>query len=276
MAFKSEIKLSPKINIDDVPYVFPLQTDETSFQCRKIDLKNLEKGIKIDEGNFGVVYKARLTIQKEPIINKINVAIKEIKAHSNESQMEMKNEAELMQRLNHPFVIKFIGICDEDVSHLKIILEYAELGSLNKYLKTLKKQLRTDKLVNFCYQIALAMEYLSSQGVVHRDLAARNVLLFNEELCKVTDFGLSRYVDDSKYYTQSRETRLPIRWYPLDLIKSDAKKFDEKSDVWSFGVTCWETMSFGAIPYENVINLLSFLEKGDRLGNAIKSSFRLD
>ncbi len=104
MAFKSEIKLSPKINIDDVPYVFPLQTDETSFQCRKIDLKNLEKGIKIDEGNFGVVYKARLTIQKEPIINKINVAIKEIKAHSNESQMEMKNEAELMQRLNHPFV----------------------------------------------------------------------------------------------------------------------------------------------------------------------------
>ena len=224
--------------------------------------------VKIDEGNFGVVYKGIVKLQDGSINKEMIVAIKEIKAKSIESQMEMKKEAELIQGLNHQYIIKFIGICSEEMSPLKIILEFAELGSLHKYLIAHKNQINIKKLVNYCYQIALAMEYLASMWIVHRDLAARNVLLVSEDVCKVTDFGLSRPVNENKYYTLSREAFLPMRWYPPDIIKDNHKKFDEKSDVWSFGVTCWEVTSFGDMPYgnRNILELLYFLENGSRLG----------
>ena len=60
---------------------------------------------------------------------------------------------------------------------------------------------------------------------------------------------------------------MPLKWYPIDLIKETSKRYDEKSDVWSFGVTCWEVTSYGGTPYENtnIHNLVYLLENGHRL-----------
>ena len=209
----------------------------------------------VDEGHFGIVFLG--AIKKPNSDEQVSVAIKEIKQPniSQEILNDIKNEANVLRRLNHLNIIKFIGIYfDHGSEHSpKIVLEYAELGALNKYLKLHQKEIEMSKVIKFCFQISLAMEYLASKCIVHRDLAARNVLLVDENVCKVTDFGMSRFLNQEKYYYQSisKEGSFPFKWYPIDLIKAIRKRFDEKSDVWSFGVTCWEAVSYGGVPYEN-------------------------
>jgi serine/threonine protein kinase len=189
----------------------------------------------------------------------MDVAVKELKIETPEAQTKIKAEADLMQKLDHPHVIKFLGICmDTQMMSFKIVLEYAPLGDLKTYLEnnSTPNQLPINKIVKVCYQMALAMEYLASKSVVHRDLAARNVLLISDDCCKVTDFGLSRSTNDNNYYAHhvTNDSLLPLKWYPLELIKATINdlKFNEKTDVWSFGVTCWEATSYGKVPYENM------------------------
>ena len=229
----------------------------------------------LDEGNFGKVYLGGIKRPGKSQEPTIPVAIKEIKQIdlSKESLDDIKNEANVMRQLNHLNIIKFLGVYfgdgDDANSSPKIVLEYAKLGAINKYLKSHKSEMKMSQIVKFCFQISLAMEYLASKLIVHRDLAARNVLLVNEHFCKITDFGMSRILNDEKYYYQSihKESSMPFKWYPIDLITAMSKRFDEKSDVWSFGVTCWELVSYGSIPYENtnIHNLVYLLENGHRL-----------
>lgn len=93
------------------------------------------------------------------------------------------------------------------------------------------------------------MNYLCGQNFVHRDLAARNVLLVNENLAKVSDFGMSRAVEPQHdYYRASRASKWPLKWYAPECIYY--YKFTHKSDVWSYGITLWEVMARGVMPYQ--------------------------
>ena len=235
-----------------------------SFDSTLIDPSNLAIYDKLDEGHFGQVFRGVYKNGAE----QIPVAIKELKLECIQSRNEVQKEADLMGPLNHSNIIKFVGVCFEGKSSLKIVLEYAKLGALNKYVKTHKSEIPMTKLITYCHQIAMAMEYLASKSIVHRDLAARNVLLVNEDTCKVTDFGMSRCMNNDYYYYQTnKQAALPLKWYPLELILTSSKRYDEKSDVWSFGVTCWEVTSYGSIPYEHtdITNLVYLLQNGHRL-----------
>ena len=81
------------------------------------------------------------------------------------------------------------------------------------------------------------MEYLASKNLVHRDLAARNCLVGENFNIKVADFGLSRSLYESDYYTMSGRTPLPRRWMAYECFYG---KFSTKTDVWAFGCTMWE------------------------------------
>ena len=185
---------SAKFPFDNESYL-----DALSFDTSLIDPAHLVIYDKLDEGKFGQVYRGVLKCGKS---EQIPVAIKELKLNVEQSRNEIRKEADLMRPLNHPYIIKFVGVCFEGRSSLKIVLEYAKLGALNKYLKEHKTEMKMPRLIQLCHQIALAMEYLASKAIVHRDLAARNVLLLNENTCKVTDFGMSRIMNDDNYYYQ--------------------------------------------------------------------------
>ena len=234
-----------------------------------IDSINLIQSEKIDEGFFGVVYKGIYKVNDGSFQSEILVAIKELKTETEENQKEIRKEAALMAKLNHPNIIKLIGISHAENFGIKIVLEFASLGSLHKYLKFHKNEIEMKQIVKFCHQISLAMEYLHRQSIVHRDLAARNVLLVDQETCKVTDFGLSRNMNDNNYYYLSeKDALLPLKWYPIDLIKAVTKRFDEKSDVYSFGITVWEVCSYGKMPFEGcktIDMLVYFMENGYKL-----------
>uniref|UniRef100_A0A8C4WZB9 receptor protein-tyrosine kinase n=1 Tax=Eptatretus burgeri TaxID=7764 RepID=A0A8C4WZB9_EPTBU len=109
------------------------------------------------------------------------------------------------------------------------------------------------------------MFYLEERRLVHRDLAARNVLVKNPEHVAITDFGLTRLLDINQVEYKANGGKLPIKWMALESINE--RKFTHKSDVWSYGVTVWELMTFGEKPYDGIRaqNLPYLLQKGERL-----------
>ncbi|XP_065897353.1 uncharacterized protein [Dysidea avara] len=127
------------------------------------------------------------------------------------------------------------------------------------------KQLLPVDMVTFAYQIADGMEYLSSLGIIHRDLACRNVLVGNNKVLKISDFGLARQLNDNLVYYRSTEGKLPIRWMAPEAIRD--RVFNTNTDIWSYGVTLWEICTLGAFPYPLLTNrdVLEALLEGQRL-----------
>jgi serine/threonine protein kinase len=113
------------------------------------------------------------------------------------------------------------------------------------------------------------MEHLESMKCVHRDLAARNVLIGDNFLIKVCDFGLARDTGEKNYYRSKTPRPMPARWMAMETLTDGVHT--SKSDVWSYGVLLWEVLTYGETPFQNtgvavgLQSLKSFLMAGGRL-----------
>ncbi|XP_068690802.1 tyrosine kinase receptor Cad96Ca-like [Montipora foliosa] len=155
-----------------------------------------------------------------------------------------------------PNVAQFIGAVTTQI-HPILIMEYLPCGDLLGYLRKSRgiadkyyhgegevAQLRTYDLVSFSKQIATAMGFLASRGIIHRDLAARNVLLDKNYVCKVTDFGLS-YQNFKYGHGNAKKGCMPVKWTVPEILFGDASNLSTKSDVWSYGVVLYEIFTIG-------------------------------
>ncbi|XP_036606594.1 protein-tyrosine kinase 2-beta isoform X2 [Trichosurus vulpecula] len=214
----------------------------------------------LGEGFFGEVYEGVYQNHKG---ERINVAVKTCKKDCTfENKEKFMSEAVLMKNLDHPHIVKLIGIIEEEPTW--IIMELYPYGELGHYLEHNKNSLKVPTLILYSLQICKAMAYLESISCVHRDIAVRNILVASPECVKLGDFGLSRYIEDEEYYKAS-VTRLPIKWMSPESI--NFRRFTTASDVWMFAVCMWEILSFGKQPFFWLENkdVIGVLEKGDRL-----------
>ena len=156
-----------------------------------------------------------------------------------------------------------------------LVTQLMPLGCLLDYVRNNKSKIGSKPLLNWSTQIAKGMTYLEEKRLVHRDLAARNVLVQSPSCVKITDFGLARLLDLNEDEYKADGGKMPIKWLALECIKQ--RVFTHKSDVWAFGVTVWELLTYGERPYSHVQakDVPDLLEKGERLSQPQYCSLEL-
>lgn len=215
-----------------------LEVDPTVFEKRF-----LKKIRDLGEGHFGKVELCRY----DPRGDRTGelVAVKSLKPENREEQSSnLWREIHILRELYHENIVKYKGICHEEGGQsIKLIMEFLPAGSLKEYLPRNKAHIDLKTLLSYAVQICQGMDYLGSRNYIHRDLAARNVLVENESTVKIGDFGLTKSIKDNEgYYTVKDDLDSPVFWYaPECLIHC---KFYKASDVWSFGVTMYELLTY--------------------------------
>ncbi|KTG03778.1 hypothetical protein cypCar_00007823 [Cyprinus carpio] len=174
----------------EIPEYSPVQTSKFSISRKDIVLGRI-----LGEGFFGEVHDG---IYKSKKGERVNVAVKTCKDCSADVKEKFMSEALIMKKLDHPHIVRLIGIIEEDP--VWIVMELYQFGELGIYLMENKHKLSTVTMILYCLQISKALAYLEGVNMVHRDIAVRNVLVAKPDCVKLGDFGLSRYIEEEEYY----------------------------------------------------------------------------
>ncbi|KAJ8954615.1 hypothetical protein NQ318_003149 [Aromia moschata] len=173
------------------------------------------------------------------MLNNAPVAVKKV---SELKDTDIRN----LRKLNHPNVVKFKGVCTQEPSCYCIIMEFCPYGPLFNLLKNQKNVVTINRVVSWAKQIANGMHYLHMHKIIHRDLKSPNVLIGDDEVIKISDFGTSRTWNGVSEKMTFAGT---VAWMAPEAIQELA--CSEKVDIWSFGIVLWELLTC-EVPYDGM------------------------
>ncbi|XP_009776329.1 serine/threonine-protein kinase STY46-like isoform X2 [Nicotiana tabacum] len=232
------------------------QVDITSngSEAWEIDAALLKYEYKIATGSTGDLYKGSFQSQE--------VAIKVLKAEClNEVvQKDFVQEVYILRKVRHKNVVQFIGACTKPPP-LCIITEFMSGGSLYDFLHKTKGFFKLPSVLKVAIDVSKGMSYLHQNNIIHRDLKTANLLMDENQLVKVADFGVARVQVQSGVMTAETGT---YRWMAPEVIGH--RPYDRKADVFSFGIVLWELLT-GKLPYEYLTPLqaaVAVVQKGLR------------
>uniref|UniRef100_A0A1J3EY09 Serine/threonine-protein kinase HT1 n=1 Tax=Noccaea caerulescens TaxID=107243 RepID=A0A1J3EY09_NOCCA len=219
-----------------------------------VDPKMLFIGSKIGEGAHGKVYQGRYG-SRIVAIKVVHRGVKPDEKCSLESRFI--REVNMMSRVKHDNLVKFIGACKDPL--MVIVTELLPGMSLRKYLTSIRPQLLHLPLaLSFALDIARALDCLHANGIIHRDLKPDNLLLTeNHKSVKLADFGLAREETVTEMMTAETGTyrwMAPELYSTVTLRQGEKKHYNNKVDVYSFGIVLWELLT-NRMPFEGMSNL---------------------
>ncbi|XP_071388645.1 tyrosine-protein kinase Fyn isoform X3 [Centroberyx affinis] len=224
---------------------------------------------KLDSGGYYITTRAQFDTLQQLVQHysgtwngTTKVAVKTLKpgTMSPESFLE---EAQIMKKLRHDKLVQLYAVVSEEPIY--IVTEYMGKGSLLDFLKDGEgRGLKLPNLVDMAAQVAAGMAYIERMNYIHRDLRSANILVGDNLVCKIADFGLARLIEDNEY-TARQGAKFPIKWTAPEAALYG--KFTIKSDVWSFGILLTELVTKGRVPYPGMNNreVLEQVERGYRM-----------
>lgn len=264
----------------------------------ELDRETLTAVKLVGHGEFGEVYLATQAMYKKIETGgdtdldtvgefgeeiEVQRAIKIASSKKAQHIQEFVDEVELQIVLKHESIVQVVGVCMVESPYLAV-LEFMLYGDLKKVLQTLKEKdmvLAECEMVHIAKQVAGAMAYVTEQRIVHLDLAARNCLVHSNSTVKLADFGLARHYSEGLDAFELRGSmKIPFLWcppecFPKQMYDPSLEKakytphFNERSDMWAFGVVLWEIASGGQQPY-GALPLLTALKLIDMQGRRLE------
>ena len=229
--------ISPHLNI----IIIESDIEEENL---KLSSQTYQKIKSLGKGSYGQVFLVKsIQTQKEYALKEtIITKKKEVFLYFT------MNEINILSKLNNPFIISlkcaFKTQLDNDIEKLGIIMEYVDNGDLNKLLIDCKYDeiyFEEKRILNWLFQVCLALIYLQKNDVIHRDIKPSNIFLMADDTIKLGDFGISKKVSLSSDITFFIGTP---RYTSPEIINK--KDFSFKTDIWSLGVTFLELISLRA------------------------------
>lgn len=252
--WSKKLEVLPSIELETKKFQESVKLPVDVTDVWEIDVKLLKYEYRICGGSYGDLYKGTFCTQ--------DVAIKALKdEYLNENvQREFAQEVYIMRKIRHKNVVQFIGACTRP-PNLCIVTEFMAGGSVYDFLHTQKGHFDVPTILKTAIHVSKGMNYLHENNIIHRDLKSANLLMDENGIVKVSDFGVARVQNKTGVMTAETGT---YRWMAPEVIEH--KHYNHKADVFSFGIVLWELLT-KKLPYANLTPLqaaIGVVQKGLR------------